>query len=302
MRAPSADGLFGVELIGRSSPTVSASQRWRDSLPNHIGSRARGAGGLELVAQGRELCGRLEVQALDGADPTSRHHSPRGIASYRDTFRLLFSFAQARLRRPPSALTLDDLEAPCRRVPDRSRDGARRRRQDAQPASDRHPLLLSFRVFRGAADAPPRSRRSLRRPIGRHGSDVATNILLLLAAQTGLRLSELIGKGRKERCTPLTTHARLLSRLGSRSRRGGERAHCSPTCTGAGSAPTVSNRSWPSMWEPPARNAPVQALDGADPTSRHHSPRGWGLRPASPSRRERALWLLYDGSTEKYQD
>ena len=34
------------------------------------------------------------------------------IASYRDTFRLLFTFAQARLRKPPSALALDDLDAP----------------------------------------------------------------------------------------------------------------------------------------------------------------------------------------------
>jgi integrase/recombinase XerD len=64
--------------------------------------------------------------------------------------------------------------------------------------------------------------------------------LLLLAAQTGLRLSELIsldrdavhlgagalvrcvGKGRKERCTPLTTHVRvaLQAWLKEPSRRG----------------------------------------------------------------------------------
>jgi hypothetical protein len=59
MRAPSADGLFGVELIGRSSPTVSASQRWRDSLPNHIGSRARGAGGFDGTPIGRIYADRL---------------------------------------------------------------------------------------------------------------------------------------------------------------------------------------------------------------------------------------------------
>ena len=34
------------------------------------------------------------------------------IASYRDTFRLLFTFAKARLRKPPSTLSLDDLDAP----------------------------------------------------------------------------------------------------------------------------------------------------------------------------------------------
>ncbi len=34
------------------------------------------------------------------------------IASYRDTFRLLLKFAMAKLRKAPSALTLDELDAP----------------------------------------------------------------------------------------------------------------------------------------------------------------------------------------------
>src|SRR6516165_2577796 len=41
-----------------------------------------------------------------------RNVSANTIASYRDTFRLLFTFAQARLRKPPSALALGDLDAP----------------------------------------------------------------------------------------------------------------------------------------------------------------------------------------------
>src|SRR5579859_3886835 len=41
-----------------------------------------------------------------------RNVSANTIASYRNTFRLLFTFAQARLRKPPSALTLNDLNAP----------------------------------------------------------------------------------------------------------------------------------------------------------------------------------------------
>jgi integrase/recombinase XerD len=41
-----------------------------------------------------------------------RNVSANTIASYRDTFRLLFSFAQARLRKPPSGLSLGDLDAP----------------------------------------------------------------------------------------------------------------------------------------------------------------------------------------------
>ena len=41
-----------------------------------------------------------------------RNVSANTIASYRDTFRLLFLFAQTRLRKPPSDLTLTDLDAP----------------------------------------------------------------------------------------------------------------------------------------------------------------------------------------------
>ncbi len=40
-----------------------------------------------------------------------RNVSANTIASYRDTFRLLFMFAMKRLHKPPSALALDDLDA-----------------------------------------------------------------------------------------------------------------------------------------------------------------------------------------------
>ena len=41
-----------------------------------------------------------------------RNVSPHTIAAYRDTFRLLFAFAQAKLGKPPSRLDLADLDAP----------------------------------------------------------------------------------------------------------------------------------------------------------------------------------------------
>ena len=41
-----------------------------------------------------------------------RNVSANTIASYRDTFRLLFTFAQVRLHKPPSTLTLGDLDVP----------------------------------------------------------------------------------------------------------------------------------------------------------------------------------------------
>ena len=41
-----------------------------------------------------------------------RQASPHTIASYRDTFRLLLEFVQLRLKKAPSSLALDDLDAP----------------------------------------------------------------------------------------------------------------------------------------------------------------------------------------------
>lgn len=41
-----------------------------------------------------------------------RNVNANTIAYYRDTFRLLFTFAKSRLRKPPSTLSLDDLDAP----------------------------------------------------------------------------------------------------------------------------------------------------------------------------------------------
>jgi integrase/recombinase XerD len=43
---------------------------------------------------------------------TERNVSANTIACYRDTFRQLFTFAQKKLRKQPSALSLDDLDAP----------------------------------------------------------------------------------------------------------------------------------------------------------------------------------------------
>src|SRR5271167_2239563 len=38
--------------------------------------------------------------------------SPHTICSYRDTFRLLLRFLEKKLRKPPSRLLMDDIEAP----------------------------------------------------------------------------------------------------------------------------------------------------------------------------------------------
>ena len=146
-----------------------------------------------------------------------RNVSPNTIASYRDTFRLLFTFAQARLRKPPSALTLDDLEAPF--VGAFLTDLETERGAGVRTRNLRLTAIRSFFRF-VSFEEPAHSaliQRVLAIPSKRHDKrqvhfltrpeieailavpDRTTwlgrrdHTLLLLAAQTGLRLSELIG-------------------------------------------------------------------------------------------------------------
>lgn len=179
-----------------------------------------------------------------------RNASPHTIASYRDTFRLLFAFAQARLGKPPSRLDLTDLDAPfigaflddleaSRSIGIKTRNlrltairaflrfvvleepayAGQIQRVLAIPGKlhdKREVHFLTRDEINAILAAPDRSCW-----IGRRD-----HMLLHLAAQTGLRLSEIVqlertavvlgtgahvrclGKGRKERCTPLTTQTR----------------------------------------------------------------------------------------------
>lgn len=179
-----------------------------------------------------------------------RNASPHTIASYRDTFRLLFAFAQARLGKPPSRLDLADLDAPfigaflddleaSRSIGIKTRNlrltairaflrfvaleepayAGQIQRVLAIPGKlhdKREVHFLTRDEINAILAAPDRSSW-----IGRRD-----HMLLHLAAQTGLRLSEIVqlertavvlgtgahvrclGKGRKERCTPLTTQTR----------------------------------------------------------------------------------------------
>ena len=181
-----------------------------------------------------------------------RDVSANTIASYRDTFRLLFTFAQARLRKPPSTLTLVDLEAPF--IGAFLTDLETKRGSSAKTRNLRLTAIRSFFRF-VSFEEPAHSaliQRVLAIPSKRHDKrevhfltrpeieailavpDQTTwlgrrdRILLLVAVQTGLRLSELtgldrdaihlgvgdhvrcVGKGRKERTTPLTALARQV--------------------------------------------------------------------------------------------
>lgn len=193
-----------------------------------------------------------------------RQASPHTIASYRDTFRLLLSFAEEQLNKPPSKLTLDDLSAPfigafLEHIENSRHNGAR----------TRNLRLTAIRSFfqHAAFQEPDRSaliQRVLAIPSKRHERpliDFLTHpeilallatpdsttwtgrrdrALLMLAIQTGLRLSELIrlrrcdivlgsgahvrcyGKGRKERCTPLTKQTVTVMKTWLQERGGSE--------------------------------------------------------------------------------
>jgi len=178
-----------------------------------------------------------------------RHASPHTIASYRDTFRLLLRFAADRLRRAPSALAVDDLTPTF--IGDFLDHLERTRGNSSRTRNARLAAIHSFAQY-VAFSEPAHAllcQRLLAMPSRRYERKVvefltSTEIeallavpdaetwigrrdrtLLLVALQTGLRVSELIGlkrddivlgpgahvrcvgKGRKHRCTPLRRDA-----------------------------------------------------------------------------------------------
>ncbi len=155
------------------------------------------------------------------------------IASYRDTFRLLLKFAMAKLRKAPSALTLDELDAPF--IGAFLTDLEMERGTSVTTRNLRLTAVRSFFRF-VSFEEPAHSaliQRVLAIPSKRHDKrqvnfltrseieavlaapDRTTwlgrrdHTLLLLATQTGLPHVRCVGKGRKERCTPLTRYARI---------------------------------------------------------------------------------------------
>lgn len=174
-----------------------------------------------------------------------RQVSPHTISSYRDTFRLLLQFAQQRLHKTPARLAFEEIDAPM--IAAFLDDLEKSRGITARSRNLRLTAIRSFFHY-ASYEEPSRAaqiQRVLAIPGKRHtrslvhflsrpeidallgAPDQATwfgrrdHGLLLVAVQTGLRLSELtglrradvvlgtgahvrcIGKGRKERCTPL---------------------------------------------------------------------------------------------------
>jgi len=175
-----------------------------------------------------------------------RKASPHTIAAYRDTIRLLLSFTAQHTHKPPCDLDVDDLDAPL--------IGAfldHLEHERGNTIRTRNARLAAIRsLFRYAALKHPEHAATIQRvlaiPSKRTDQALVTHLaepelhallaapdqttwigrrdhaMILLAAQTGLRASELIGltcgdlrlgtgahvsclgKGRKQRITPLT--------------------------------------------------------------------------------------------------
>jgi site-specific recombinase XerD len=184
-----------------------------------------------------------------------RSASPHTIASHRDTFRLLLEFAQKSLQKAPTALAVGDLEAAF--IGRFLEHLEKVRGNSPQTRNVRLAAIHSF--FNYVARQEPilcaLAQRVLAIPGKRHKTkpvDFLTRAeidalvaapdqttwsgrrdytLLLVAAQTGLRVSELIGlrcqdvvlgtgahvrclgKGRKQRCTPLRNDAKTALRV-----------------------------------------------------------------------------------------
>jgi site-specific recombinase XerD len=188
--------------------------------------------------------------------------SPHTIANYRDTFRLLIAFAHEQLRKAPTALTMQELDAAfvCRFLDHLERD----RRITARSRNVRLAAIHSF--FNYVALQEPalgalaqrvlaiKSKRYAKKPVDfltraeaeallsapnqETWSGRRDRALLLIALQTGMRVSELIslrcqdvtldtganarciGKGRKARCIPLRKETVAALRVWLRERNG----------------------------------------------------------------------------------
>lgn len=203
-----------------------------------------------------------------------RHASPQTIAAYRDTWRLLLGFGAKRTGKSPSALDFEDIDAPlvCAFLDHLERDrGNSVRSRNARLAAIhslfhyaafRHPERADT-IARVLAILPKRFERAIITFLTEaeveallaapdHTSWVGRRdrALLLVAVQTGLRISELIalrcndvylgvgahlvchGKGRKERATPLTASVAKMLRAWLAERNAGPTASVFPTRTG----------------------------------------------------------------------
>jgi integrase/recombinase XerD len=203
-----------------------------------------------------------------------RGASPHTIAAYRDTIRLLLRYAADRTHKEPCQLDIADLDAP---LVGAFLDHLERDRHNSVRTRNNR-LAAIHSLFRWAALRHPEHAASIQRllaiPPKRFERDLVTflneqevdallgacdrttwtgrrdHALLLLAIQSGLRISELaglscadvalgagahvhcIGKGRKERRTPLVRQTVQVLRVWLAERKGSPFEPLFPTMTG----------------------------------------------------------------------
>lgn len=210
--------------------------------------------------------------------------SPQTIRAYRDTLRLLLLFVQQRLHRAPQDLDWADLDEPLvaafldhleqdrHNTPRTCNSRLAAIRALFRYAALRHPehaaliqrvLAIPQKRFSRKTIAfltPEEVEALLKAPDTARWEGRRDQALLLLAVQTGLRLSELIGldrrdvvcstgahvrcmgKGRKERVVPLTDRTVKILRRWLTEQPGGEDDPLFPTRTGRRLSPDAIQR------------------------------------------------------------
>lgn len=203
-----------------------------------------------------------------------RRASPNTVAVYRDTFRLLLEFVQTKIGKAPWQLDFQDLDAPLiggflEHLEKNRTNGVRTRntRLAAVHSFFRYAALLHpdhAALIQRVLAIPhkrfdtrlvsfltrPEIDALLQSPDRSTWTGLRDYVLLLVALQTGLRVSELTGlrrsdvhlgtgahvrchgKGRKERCTPLTAQSVAALRLWLKARTGRPEDPLFPSRTG----------------------------------------------------------------------
>ena len=261
-----------------------------------------------------------------------RQVSPRTIESYRDTFRLLLSFVQQTTGKAPAVLDWNDLDEAVisgflDHLETQRGNSARTRnlrltaiRSLFRYAALRHPehaaiigrvlsipakrfekRLVNFLTATEVAaltDAPDRARWEGRRD----------RAMLVLAAETGLRVSELIGldcgdialgtgahvncvgKGRKQRAIPLTAQAQAMLRVWLAERAGAPTDPLFPTRIGRRLSRDAVERRVATHAAAAAQHCPSLRTKNLHPHVLRHSC-AMSLQQAGVDRAVIALWL-----------
>jgi integrase/recombinase XerD len=264
-----------------------------------------------------------------------RQASPHTIAAYRDTWRMLLTFTARQAGRQPCQLDLHDLDAP---LIGSFLDHLEHDRGNS--ARTRNARLAAIHsLFRYAALRHPEHAETIARvlaiPPKRYDKALVTwltepelaallaapdrstwagrrdHALILLAAQTGLRVSELTGltigdvhlgtgshvsctgKGRKQRITPLTTGTVAVLRTWLAERRGQPGQPLFPTRTGSRlSRDAVEHRLAKHTAAAAARCPPLHAKTITAHTLRHTA--AMRLLHAGTDTSVIALWLGHE--------